>query len=98
MEFDPILTYKICYHLLDVKFDDFFQCAETGYKLYRHRPSFVFRCKHRPKYDTNLHFFSYQIILVRNLLPESVILSSTLAAFKTHLRKFDLHDICHLTY
>ena len=39
LEFDLILTYKICYHLIDVKFDDFFQCAQTSYKLHRH--SFV---------------------------------------------------------
>ena len=42
LEFDLILTYKICYHLIDVKFDDFFQCAQTSYKLRRH--SFILRC------------------------------------------------------
>ena len=42
-------------------------------------------------------FFSYQIISVWNLLLESIVSSSTLAAFKRRLRKFDLH-ISHLTY
>ena len=59
-----------------------------GYKLHRH--SFVLRCKHKPKYDMHHHFFSYSIILVCNLLPESIVSSSTLATFKTGLKKFDL--------
>ena len=50
------------------------------------------------KYNAYHHFFSYRIISVWNLLPESIVLSSTLAAFKTRLKKFDLHDICHLMY
>ena len=95
MDFDLILTYMICYYLIDGKFDEFFQCIETGFKLHRH--SFVLRCNHRPEYNMHRHFFSYQIISVWNLSPESIVSSSTLAAFKIRLRKFDLHDIFHLT-
>ena len=93
LKFDMILTYKICYRLIDVKFDDFFQSAETGYELHRH--SFVLRCKHRPRCDKYHHFFSYRIISVWNLLTESSVSSFTLAAFKTRFKKFDLHDICY---
>ena len=55
------------------------------------------------EYDMPIYryFFSYRlyrIISVRNLLPESIVSSSTLAAFKTRVKKFDLHHICHLTY
>ena len=74
----------------------FFRCSEISYKL--HRYSFVLRCKRRPQCDTYRYFFSYRIISAGNLLPKSVVSSSTLAAFKTRLRKLDLHDVCHLTY
>ena len=55
----------------------------SSYKLRRH--SFVLRCKHRPKYMYH-YFFSYRNISIWSLLPESIVSSSTLAAFKTCLR------------
>ena len=81
--------------IVDVKFDDFFQYVETSYKLRRYK--FVLRRKHIPKHATYRYFFSYRIILVWNLLPESIASFSTLAAFKTSLKKFDWRNICHLT-
>ena len=96
LKFDLIFIYKICYHLVDVKFDEFFQCSEISYKLRSHR--FVLRCKRRPQCDAYRYFFSYRIISDWNLLPKSVVSSSTLAASKTRLRILDLHDVCHLTY
>ena len=58
----------------------------------------VLRCKHYPKHDSFRYFFCYRIILVWNLLPESVVSSTTLTAFKKCLNKFDLHTICLFVY
>ena len=96
LEFDLILTYKICYCLIDIDFNDFFVCDKANYNLRRH--TLVLRCKHKPKHDSFRYFFCYRIISVWNLLPESVVTSTTLIAFKKCLNKFDLHTICSFVY
>ena len=52
LDFDLILTYKICYQLsvVDIKFDEYFTHVESRYNLRKH--SFVLRCKHKPKHFT----------------------------------------------
>ena len=44
VEFDLILIYKICCCLIDIDFNDFFECDEANYNLRRH--TLVLRCKH----------------------------------------------------
>ena len=50
LEFDLILTFKICYGLVDIAFNDFFEYCDTGYDLRRHRLALrpLCRPKHKP--------------------------------------------------
>ena len=79
LELYLILTYKICYCLIDMDFNDFFVCDKANYNLRRH--TLVLICKHKPKHDSFRCFFCNQIISVWNLLPESVVSSTTSIAF-----------------
>ena len=56
------------------------------------------RSKYLPKHDSFRHFFSNRVVPVWNLLPESIVSSSSLSAFKMRLKKFDLHEICSLVF
>jgi len=77
MEFDLILTYKICYRLIYINFDDVFSCTEPSLR----RNSFILRCKNKPNRNAYRYFFSNRVISVWNSLPESII-SSTVNGFK----------------
>ena len=58
LEFDVILTYKICHCLIDIDFNDFFMCDKANYNLRRH--TLVLRCKHKPKHDSFRYFFAIE--------------------------------------
>ena len=102
VEFQPFLNqlnskqilYKICYKLIviDIAFNEFFTYAEFCYNLRRHH--LCIRSKYLPKHDSFRHFFSNRVVPVWNLLPKSIVSSSSLSAFKMRLKKFDLHEIC----
>ena len=58
VEFDMIPTYKICYNLIDLKFDKFFiKCNnDSSYNLHRH--SFNIKPFHCANADSYNNFFS----------------------------------------
>ena len=95
-EFDLIFTYKIRYQLTDIDFHAFFTCAKSRYNLCR--LTFILRCKYKPKHALYCNFCSHRIIVVWNLLPKSIVISSSLDIFKKQLKKFDLHKICSLIF
>ena len=90
--------YKICYDLCDVKFSDFFDSLQTEFNLHRHK--LTVKCTKSPKLNSYLHFFCNLIPSVWNSFPETEsivpVCANTLPAFKSKLKKFDLHSIVSL--
>ena len=83
---------KICYDLCDVKFSDFIDSLQTWYNLRCH--TLTVKCTKSPKLNSYLQFFYIRILSVWNSLPESIVCANTLPAFKSRLKKLDLHRYC----
>ena len=83
-------VYKICYKLIDIAFDEFFTYAESCYNLRSH--NLCIRSEYLSKHDSFRHFFSNRVVSVWNLLPESIVSSTSFSGFKIRLKKFDLHE------
>ena len=73
VEFDMILTYKICYNLIDLKFDEFFiKCNNNSfYNLCRH--SFNINPLHCANTNSYNHFFTPRVPKIWNKLPENIL-------------------------
>ena len=93
-----ILTYKICYNLIDLKFDEFFiKCNnDSSYKLQRH--SFNIKPFHCANTDSYNHFFTHRVPKTWNKLQENIIRAPNLMLFKRRLKKFDLGSIVALKF
>ena len=65
LECDLILTYKACYGLADVAFNDFFEYYDTGYDLRRHRLALRPLC--RPKHKTVQKIFNHRVVPLWNI-------------------------------
>ena len=93
-----ILTYKICYNLIDLKFDKFFiKCNNnSSYNLYRH--SFNIKLLDCANTDSDNHFFTHCVPKTWNKLPENIISASNLMLFKRRLKKLDLSSIVALKF
>ena len=96
LEFNLLLTYKICYGLVDVAFNDFFEYCDTGYDLRRYRLALRPLC--RPKHKTVQNFFNHRVIPLWNDLPENIVTSPTLLVFKYRLKHFNLYNIATILY
>ena len=88
--------YKICYDFCDVKFSDFFDSLQTGYNLRRHK--LTVKCTKSPKLNSHLHFFCNRLPSVWNSLPENIVCANSLSAFKSKLKKCDLHSDVSLIF
>ena len=88
LEYDLILTYKICYGLIDINFDNFFKYCSSPYKLRRHR--LTLQSIGKPKHKNVTNFFSHRVVSLWNSLPEYVVTAPLLPIFKNYLKKFDL--------
>ena len=82
IEFDMILTYKISYHLIDLKFDKVFIKFNNNnsYNLRRH--SFNTKPLYCANTDSYNHFFTYRVPKTWNKLPENIISAPNLMLFK----------------
>ena len=96
LEFDLILTFKICHNLCDLNFYEFFKLRKIRYNLRQH--SLTVESLFHPKHEQYRYFFFNRIVNIWNNLPESIISAETLPIFKRRLHKFDLHNIANLTY
>ena len=87
VEFDMILTYRICYNLIDLKFDKFFiKCNnDSSYNLCRH--SFNIKPLYCANTDFYNHFFTHCVPKTWNKLPENII--------SRQFKKFDLVLLLH---
>ena len=94
VEFDLILMYKICYGLVDIAFSDMFSFCTSPYNLRRH--NVIVQSLMKPNSNFCQNFFSNRIPHVWNRLPKSLVNSSSITAFKTRLRKFNLLTIIAL--
>ena len=81
LEFDMILVYEICYKLVDISINKFFEFDDTHYCLRCHK--LCLKPKYQPKHESSRHFFSHRIVSVLNSLPESFVVFTSLATFKT---------------
>ena len=81
VEFDLILMYKICYHLSDLHFDNYFVFRDAGYNLRHHSLSVqtLQQCKHN-QYQ---HLFFNRIVNIWNRLPDDVVIASSLSFLST---------------
>ena len=79
-----ILTYKICYNLIDLKSNDFFiKCSnDSSYNLHKH--SFNIRPFHCASTNFYNNFFTCQVAKIWNKLPENIICATDLMLFKRH--------------
>ena len=91
-----ILTYKICYNLIGLKFNDFLiKCSnDSSYNLHRH--SFNIRPLHFANTNSYNKFFTHRVSKIWNKLPENIICAPNLNLFKRCLKKFDLGSIVAL--
>ena len=96
LESDLIYMYKICYDFCDVKFSDFFDSLQTGYNLRRHK--LTVKCTKSPKLNSYLHFFCNRLPSVWNSLLENIVCANSLSAFKSKLKKCDLHSVVSLIF
>ena len=96
LEYDLILTYKICYGLIDINFDNFFKYCSSPYKLRRHR--LTLQSIGKPKHKNVTNFFSHRVVSLWNSLPEYVVTAPSLPIFKNYLKKFDLCSITTIIY
>ena len=90
---DLIIIYKILNNLIDLKFDNFFKFNQNlnYYNLRRHPLALA-----KPpltKTSIRRNFFNNRCINLWNKLPEEIVVSDSLAIFKTKLNKFDLYSI-----
>ena len=81
VEFDLILTYKICYQLREIPFSHFFEYYNSGYDLRRHKLTLK-SVKCMPKFKSYSNFYCNRIPAVWNSLPEDIVLSSKWHFFK----------------
>ena len=83
---DLVLCFKITHGLIALNFDDFFKFSPNS--AFRGHPFKlavpISRCN-RSKY-----FFSSRIVPVWNCLPAEVVMTKSIASFKTEIRKLDL--------
>ena len=77
--------------MINIHFNDFFVHVKANFILRTH--ALVLKCTHKPKHDSFRYFFCNRIVSVCNLLPESLVNSTTSSAFKKRLNKFDVHSI-----
>ena len=96
LEFDLILTYKICYGLVDIAFNDFFEYWDTDYDLRRHRLALRPLC--RPKHKTVQNFFNHRVVPLWKDLPENIVTSPKLLVFKNCLKHFNIYNIATILY
>ena len=83
---DLILLYKIIHNIVDVDAKNFFMFSSLGgYNLRRHQ----LHINRKPKTKTlrRENFFTYRVIKFWNDLPEEIVMSQTLAIFKTKLNR-----------
>ena len=85
LEYDLILTYKICYGLIDINFDNFFKYCSSPYNL----------SVGKPKHKNVTNFFSHRVVSLWNRLPEYVVIAPSLSIFKNYLTKFDITTILY---
>ena len=91
VELDLILMYKICYHLSDLHFDDYFVFRDTGYNLRHH--SLSVQTLQQRKHNQYQHFFFNRIVNIGNRLPDDVVTAPSSSSFKHRVKNFDLHAI-----
>ena len=96
VEYDLILLYKICHNLSDLNFHDYFVYRCTGYNLRQH--NWTIQSISHPKHNQFKYFFSNRTPQVWNKLPDSLVSASNLSIFKSHLKRFDLHNIVTLVF
>ena len=77
-----ILTYKICYKLIDLRFDEFFiKCNNnSSYNLRRH--SFNIKPLHCANTNSYNHFFTHRVPKTWNKLRENIISAPNFMLFK----------------
>ena len=61
LEYDLKITYKICYGLIDINFDNFFKYCSSPYELRRHR--LTLQSIGKPKHKNVANFFSHRVVL-----------------------------------
>ena len=88
--------YKICYHLSDLHFDDYFVFRGTGYNLRHH--SLSVQTLHRCEHNQYQHFFFNRIVNIWKRLSEDVVIAPSLSSFKHRLKNFDLHAITSILF
>ena len=96
LEYDFILTYKICYSLIEINFENFFKYCSSPYKLRRHW--LTLQSIGKPKHKNVTNFFSHRVVSLWNSLFEYVVTVPSLPIFKNYLKKFDLCSITTITY
>ena len=94
VKFDLYMTYKIVHNLVDLPFSDFFTFSNSKYFTRSHSKKFTPRNKYIN--DTRRFFYSERIIKVWNSLPDHIVISPSLSAFKSNLKNYDLK--CHAVY
>ena len=84
---DLSMCYKIIHGMVNVNFGDFFQFAQTN--LHRNRHTQRLRIP-KSRLDCRKHSFPCRVVAPWNSLPQKIIDSSTLYAFKSGIKHVDL--------
>jgi hypothetical protein len=83
---DLVTCFKIIYNFVNLKFTDFFQYAPVARNRGHSKKLFL----PRSHSDIRKHFFAHRVVNVWNALPETVVTSPSVAAFKNRLKRVDL--------
>jgi hypothetical protein len=93
--FDLVMVYKILFNYIDIDASKLFSFKPSQYSLRGHK--FILN---KPKFSilATQNSFSSRVVRVWNALPESVVLSSSPAVFKSRLRDLDLIQLRNSSY
>ncbi|MEM7402229.1 MAG: reverse transcriptase family protein [Pseudomonadota bacterium] len=90
MQRDLIMVYKICYGLIDLDFNDFFELSPSTVTRGHRLKLNITRCK----LNIRATFFSKRVVNIWNNLSSSIVDSNSLEIFKNSISQLNLSQYC----